>query len=32
MKKYTKPVLVKIEIVPGETVSLGCWRAAPSSC
>lgn len=30
--KYEKPELIKVVVVPGETISLGCWRSAPSSC
>ena len=31
-KNYEKPVLKEVKIVAEETVALGCWRSAPSSC
>lgn len=31
-EKYEAPELIEIELVTEETVSLGCWRSAPSSC
>ena len=30
--QYSKPVVEKIELVADETLSLGCWQSAPSSC
>ena len=30
--EYVTPELVVIELVPDETISLGCWPGAPSSC
>ena len=31
-KVYEKPTIEIIELVADETISLGCWRAVPSSC
>lgn len=31
-KDYEAPKLILVELVAEETISLGCWRAAPSSC
>ena len=29
---YSKPSIKEIRLATSETVALGCWRAAPSSC
>lgn len=31
-KKYKKPSVGTVKLQPEETISLGCWRGAPSTC
>lgn len=31
-KTYIKPTVEIIKLVADETISIGCWQAAPSSC
>lgn len=29
---YEKPEVTEIKIIADETISLSCWRSAPSGC